>query len=51
MGKLYTPKTTSTNTTLTERPKDEIIRFILDYSKILEMNKSKTLKTVDYLLN
>ena len=51
MEKIYFENTQSNIKNSTDKPKQEIILFLLNFSKALDVKQCKALGTVDYLLN
>jgi hypothetical protein len=51
MEKIYTKNENSTTSSKPIKPKVETIHFLLNFSKILEIERSKKIGIIDYLLN
>jgi hypothetical protein len=51
MEKIYPSKALSKNSEIQEKPKAEIIAFLINYSKVLRVHKSNQIGKVEHLLN
>lgn len=51
MEKIYASKASIDDSKSPEKPKNETITFILNYSKVLQLKPSKSFRTIEYLLN